>query len=94
MNRVRLSPCARFLRPAPKARRTGRGNMGVAPASGGRAFGLRPEPLRVSALRASIADAGAVPAHCFCEHFGFASSPTDPLHLFVLIKDLRRHAAD
>jgi GNAT superfamily N-acetyltransferase len=26
----------------------------------------------------------------FYEHFGFIQSPTDPLHLFVLIKDLRR----
>ena len=26
------------------------------------------------------------------EHFGFILSPTDPLHLFVLIKDVRRVA--
>jgi hypothetical protein len=26
----------------------------------------------------------------FYEHFGFIQSPTDPLHLFVLTKDLRR----
>jgi hypothetical protein len=25
----------------------------------------------------------------FYEHFGFIQSPTDPLHLFVLTKDLR-----
>jgi GNAT superfamily N-acetyltransferase len=26
----------------------------------------------------------------FYEHFGFLQSPTDPLHLFVLTKDLQR----
>ena len=29
-------------------------------------------------------------AHAFYEHFGFLASPTDPLHLFILTKDLRR----
>jgi len=29
-------------------------------------------------------------ARSFYEHFDFISSPTDPLHLFILTKDLRR----
>lgn len=29
-------------------------------------------------------------ARCFYEHFDFIPSPTDPLHLFVLLKDVRR----
>ena len=37
-------------------------------------------------------------ARAFYEHFGFIASPTDPLHLFILTKDLRRvigeHGAD
>jgi hypothetical protein len=32
------------------------------------------------------------PARRFYEHFGFVASPTDPLHLFLLIKDLRQAA--
>lgn len=31
-------------------------------------------------------------ARRFYEHFGFIPSPTDPLHLFLLIKDIRRVA--
>jgi GNAT superfamily N-acetyltransferase len=31
-------------------------------------------------------------ARAFYEHFGFTASPSDPFHLFVLIKDLRRIA--
>jgi hypothetical protein len=30
-------------------------------------------------------------ARSFYAHFGFVESPTDPLHLFVLLKDLRSH---
>jgi GNAT superfamily N-acetyltransferase len=30
----------------------------------------------------------------FYEHFGFISSPTDALHLFILVKDLKRLAYD
>lgn len=30
------------------------------------------------------------PARAFYAHFGFVPSPTDPLHLFVLLKDVRR----
>lgn len=32
-------------------------------------------------------------ARAFYEHFGFIASPTDPLHLFVLTKDLKRVVA-
>jgi hypothetical protein len=32
-------------------------------------------------------------ARAFYEHLGFMASPTDPFHLFVLVKDLRRIAA-
>ena len=32
-------------------------------------------------------------ARTFYEHFGFIPSPTDPLHLFVLIKDLQHITA-
>jgi predicted nucleic acid-binding protein len=30
-------------------------------------------------------------ARRYHEQFDFAASPTDPLHLFVLLKDIRRH---
>jgi hypothetical protein len=47
------------------------------------------------------ADIGCIRAHAkdalarrLCEHFGFAPSPTDPLHLFLLIKDLRQFTGD
>lgn len=46
---------------------------------------------------ADIAGIGALAVHArdeharrFYEHFEFVASPTDPLHLFVLLKDLRR----
>lgn len=48
----------------------------------------------IGGIRAFAVHAKDEPARRFYEHFGFASSPTDPLHLFALIKDLRRHAAD
>ena len=41
----------------------------------------------VRALAAHAKDGGA---RAFYEHFGFLPSPTDPLHLFLLTKDLRR----
>jgi GNAT superfamily N-acetyltransferase len=31
-------------------------------------------------------------ARIYCERFGFIAAPTDPFHLFVLMKDLRRTA--
>ncbi|WP_058556664.1 GNAT family N-acetyltransferase [Thiohalocapsa sp. ML1] len=41
-------------------------------------------------IRALAAHAKDDAARAFYEHFGFVASPTDPLHLFVLTKDLRR----
>jgi GNAT superfamily N-acetyltransferase len=44
----------------------------------------------IGGIRALAAHAKNDTACAFYEHFGFISSPTDPLHLFVLIKDLRQ----
>lgn len=44
----------------------------------------------IGGIRAFAVHAEDATARGFYEHFGFAPSPTDPLHLFVLIKDLRR----
>ena len=41
-------------------------------------------------IRAFAVHAKDEPAKRFYEHFGFEPSPTDPLHLFRLTKDLRR----
>jgi GNAT superfamily N-acetyltransferase len=41
-------------------------------------------------IRALAAHAKDDAARAFYEHFGFVAAPTDPLHLFVLTKDLRR----
>jgi GNAT superfamily N-acetyltransferase len=41
-------------------------------------------------IRAIAAHAKNDTVRAFSEHFGFIQSPTDPLHLFVLTKDLRR----
>ena len=43
----------------------------------------------IGGIRAFAVHAKDAPARRFYEHFGFAPSPTDPLHLFLLIKDLR-----
>jgi GNAT superfamily N-acetyltransferase len=39
-------------------------------------------------IRALAAHAKDDAARAFYAHFGFVASPTDPLHLFILIKDL------
>jgi GNAT superfamily N-acetyltransferase len=44
----------------------------------------------IAGIRALVVHAMDVPARSFYEHFGFTASPTDPLHLFLLIKDIRR----
>ena len=44
----------------------------------------------IGGIRALAAHAKDEAAKAFYEHFGFIPSPTDPLHLFVLTKDLRR----
>jgi GNAT superfamily N-acetyltransferase len=46
----------------------------------------------IAGIRAFAVHAKDEPARRFYEHFGFAPSPTDPLHLFLLIKDIRRVA--
>ena len=43
----------------------------------------------LAGIRAFVVHAKDGAAGAFYRHFGFASSPTDPLHLFALIKDLR-----
>ena len=44
----------------------------------------------IAGIRAFAVHAKDESARAFCEHFGFVPSPTDPLHLYVLIKDLRQ----
>jgi GNAT superfamily N-acetyltransferase len=46
----------------------------------------------IAGIRAFAVHAKDDSARSFYEHFGFIPSPSDPLHLFVLIKDLRRIA--
>ena len=48
----------------------------------------------IAGIRAFAVHAVDEPARRFYEHFGFIPSPTDPLHLFLLIKDLRRSAGN
>jgi GNAT superfamily N-acetyltransferase len=44
----------------------------------------------IAGIRALAAHAKDEEARCFYEHFDFVPSPTDLLHLFVLLKDVRR----
>jgi GNAT superfamily N-acetyltransferase len=44
----------------------------------------------IAGIRALAVHAKDEDARRFYEHFDFVPSPTDPLHLFVLLKDLRR----
>lgn len=44
----------------------------------------------IAGIRALAVHAKDEEARRFYEHFDFISSPTDPLHLFVLLKDVRR----
>jgi GNAT superfamily N-acetyltransferase len=46
----------------------------------------------IAGIRAFAVHAMDDPARSFYEHFGFIPSPTDPLHLFLLIKDIKRFA--
>ena len=59
--------------------------------------GLLKDAIRRTLQAADIVGIRALATHAkndtastFYEHFGFIPSPTDPLHLFILIKDLRR----
>jgi GNAT superfamily N-acetyltransferase len=63
--------------------------------------GLLKDAMRQTLQAADIAGIRAFAVHAmdetarrFYEHFGFIPSPTDPLHLFLLIKDIRRIAGD
>jgi len=47
----------------------------------------------IAGIRAFAVHAKDASARRFYEHFGFAPSPTDPLHLFLLVKDVRGLAA-
>ncbi|MFI5308310.1 MAG: GNAT family N-acetyltransferase [Polyangiales bacterium] len=47
----------------------------------------------IAGIRAFVVHAKDDSASAFYRHFDFEPSPTDPLHLFVLVKDLRRAAA-
>jgi len=44
----------------------------------------------IAGIRALVVHAKDENARRFYEHFGFSPSPTDPLHLYLLIKDIRR----
>ena len=44
----------------------------------------------IGGLRALAAHAKDEKAAAFYSHFDFAPSPTDPLHMYVLVKDVRR----
>ncbi len=44
----------------------------------------------IAGIRALIAHAKDERARTFYEHFNFLPSPSDPLHLFILLKDVRR----
>jgi GNAT superfamily N-acetyltransferase len=46
----------------------------------------------IAGIRAFAVHAKDESARAFYEHFGFLSSPTDPSHLFLLMKDLRNVA--
>jgi predicted N-acetyltransferase YhbS len=46
----------------------------------------------IAGIRAFAVHAKDDTARAFYEHFGFVASSSDPFHLFVLMKDLRRIA--
>jgi GNAT superfamily N-acetyltransferase len=46
----------------------------------------------IAGIRAFAVHAKDAPAQRFYENFGFAPSPTDPLHLYLVLKDLRQFA--
>ena len=43
----------------------------------------------IAGLRALAVHAKDQAAASFYSHFGFIASPTDPLHMFMLLKDVR-----
>jgi GNAT superfamily N-acetyltransferase len=48
----------------------------------------------IAGIRAFAVHAKGDVASAFYRHFGFLPSPTDPHHLFLLVKDLRRAAGE
>jgi hypothetical protein len=65
--------------------------------AGGIGAGLLKDAMRrtvqaaeIGGIRAFAGHAKDAAARRFYEHFDFVPSPTDSMHLFVLIKDLRR----
>jgi GNAT superfamily N-acetyltransferase len=44
----------------------------------------------IAGIRALVVHAKDENARRFYQHFGFVSSPTDPLHLYLLVKDIKR----
>ena len=73
--------------------------LAVSKTSQGKGFGagLLKDAMRRTIQAADIAGIRALAVHAkddtaraFYEYFGFIPSPTDPLHLFVLIKDLKQ----
>lgn len=46
----------------------------------------------IGGLRAILVHAKDESARVFYEHFNFEPSPTDPYHLYLLVKDLKRLA--
>lgn len=44
----------------------------------------------IAGIRAMAVHAKDEPARAFYRHFDFVDAPTDPMHLFLLVKDLRR----
>jgi GNAT superfamily N-acetyltransferase len=52
--------------------------------------GIGPALLKDALLRAASA-ADTIGARALLVHFGFEPSPTDPLHLFLIMKDLKAH---
>jgi GNAT superfamily N-acetyltransferase len=48
----------------------------------------------IAGIRAFVVHAKDDAARTFYHHFDFVSSPTDPLHLYLLVKDLHQAAED
>jgi predicted N-acetyltransferase YhbS len=46
----------------------------------------------IAGIRALVVHAKDENARRFYEHFGFCPSPTDALHLYLIVKDIRRLA--
>jgi GNAT superfamily N-acetyltransferase len=48
----------------------------------------------IAGIRAVVVHAKDEAARTFYQHFDFVPSPTDPLHLYLLVKDLHQAAGD